>query len=520
MTIPNFNEKKRFETRINNSSTVITINGATRQGFDAYVAHFENEGFAAAENRETESVIFTALKNENRGVFLNYYFAVKTLTVVIEEDTKYFDFNDKGGVTLVSPQITQMSLEIFGMSYAIRLSDGRFIVIDGGREFETDATKLYNCLKRGSVSEKPVVAAWIFTHPHPDHFFCFMTFLDMYSEDVIIEKCMFTFPERDEADRHSTLTNREKRFGYDLPPAVNIRVLHEKLSEHDIPVYSPHTGQQYAIGDAKLEILAGIDDTVHLTKDINDFSLVIRMELGGQIILWGADNLFCETDISSKYGRYLQADILQVPHHGCQSGPVEAQIEGYRLIEPSVCLLPEDNFTTYTTNCTHRAGTKYLLRDANVAEIITGESEKTITLPYIAPKEAMAESKRKYLAGVNACGSTAWIFSGLNTTNVEDFIFTVLNATKLNANVTIELFFEDKARYLPFIRVAASSLSVKTFSIIGDEVDGDAPSLNVNYLKSLGITENADFAVRFISDLPIVVSHKNHLPSYISAYNG
>ena len=515
MNIPDFNEKKRFFTRINNTSEVLTVNDATRQAFDSYVKYFESSGFLVTEERESEKVAFTALRKDDIGVFINYYHAAKTLTAVIEENTKYFDFKDEHRTLgSVSPQITQLSLEIFGMSYAIRLSDGRFIVIDGGRELEPDATKLYECLKRGSVTEKPIVAAWIFTHQHPDHFFCFMTFVEKYSEKVIIEKCMFTFNEGD-----STKTVSENdTFGYNVAPTVNIGILNKKIEKRKIPKFALHTGQQYVIGDATLEILAGIDDTIHLTKDLNDFSLIIRMELGGQVILWGADNLFCKTDISLKYDTYLKADILQIPHHGCQSGSAESQIEGYRLIKPSVCFLPEEDFNTFTANCTHRPGTKFILRDAGVDEIITGETERTITLPYRARKEAKAELERKYLSGLNSCGSTSWIFSGLNTSNEEDLTFTFLNTTKLAATIDIELFFEDKTKAVKFIKATAPQLSTKTISIIGDEIDGDALYINFNSLKSLGIPENADFAVRFNSDIPIVVSHAKHQPSYISRY--
>ena len=86
MIIPSFNEKKRFVTQINKASQVITVNDATRQLFDTYRLHFEGDGFVAVEERESEKVAFVALKKEEYGVFINYYFAVNSLTVVIEKD--------------------------------------------------------------------------------------------------------------------------------------------------------------------------------------------------------------------------------------------------------------------------------------------------------------------------------------------------------------------------------------------------------------------------------------------------
>ena len=63
------------------------------------------------------------------------------------------------GDAVTAPQITQLEQEDYGMSYVIRLSDGRFIVIDGGNNFEPDIDRLMNCLKAGSNSEKPVIAS-------------------------------------------------------------------------------------------------------------------------------------------------------------------------------------------------------------------------------------------------------------------------------------------------------------------------------------------------------------------------
>ena len=520
MKIPDFNEKKRYLTRINKTSQVITVNDTTRQSFDSYIKHFESSGFLALEERESDKVAFTALKKENIGVFINYYYTVNTLTVVMEEDTKYFDFKDEHHTLgAVSPQITQISLEIFGMSYAVRLSDGRFIVIDGGREFEPDATKLYECLKRGSITEKPIIAAWIFTHPHPDHFYCFMTFMEKYSAEVIIEKCMFTFPEHDNTERYPALLDSDKRYSYDTSLYCNIPILHEKLQNNNITVYSPYAGQSYTIGDAKLEILAGIEDTIHLTKIINATSLVIKMDLGGQTILWTGDAIFNRLKFSAKYGTYLKADILQVPHHGCQSGTADAEIEAYRFINPSVCFIPSSGYNIYTSYSPYREAPRFLLRDAGVDEVIAGETERTITLPYTPPQEAKSELERKYLSGLNSNGSVVWIFTGLNTSNKDDFVFTFLNTTYFDANVNVELFFEDKALDVKFIKAIAPRLVIKTISITGEEVDGDALYINFNSLKSLGIPENADFAVRFISDIPIVVSHKSRLPAYTSTYN-
>ena len=65
-------------------------------------------------------------------------------------------------------------------------------------------------------------------------------------------------------------------------------------------------------------------------------------------MLWTNDAAFSHAKLPERYGEYLKADILQIPHHGFQSGSAEAEISGYDLIRPRVCLLPVSDYCAYT----------------------------------------------------------------------------------------------------------------------------------------------------------------------------
>ena len=58
-----------------------------------------------------------------------------------------------------------------GLSVLIRLTDGRFIVIDGGFNRTECADALIKAIKEQSkaYTNKPVIAGWIITHAHGDH---------------------------------------------------------------------------------------------------------------------------------------------------------------------------------------------------------------------------------------------------------------------------------------------------------------------------------------------------------------
>lgn len=510
ISIPAFNEADCKIDRENKNSRVYYFSNAEKSAFDSYCKLLSDAGFSKQEEYKIGDRRFAAYSKDGVGVFLNDFSSLGELCIVVEENCSYFSYSDRSLDQKVAPQITQISLEDFGMSYVIRLSDGRFIVIDGGRQLKPDADKLFECLKNGSPSQDaPVIAAWIMTHPHDDHFHCFMTFMEEYSDKVVIEKFLFNFPEADDLEHYPKL----KVFETEAIP----RML-EWIERTGAPVYTAHTGQRYRIGDADCEILASMDDTIHLSDNINSTSLVIRMELGGQVILWSTDARFRDIKLSDKHGAHLKADILQVPHHSFSGGGPEEQIRAYKLIDAPVCLLPNTDHIAFTWHCvfTNKAS-RYLFADSDTAEIITGDVQRTITLPYTPEPEAKNEIARKYLTGLENNGAVAWVFSELDTACRDDFRFTVLNMTRVPAVIWAEIFFEDPDRRLRYIKIEVEPNLFKRIDVLSDDANHDARYFNSFTLANKGLPENAPFAIRFVSNVPVVITNKNHKESYRSS---
>jgi hypothetical protein len=343
-------------------------------------------------------------------------------------------------------------------------------------------------------------------------------FMARYGDAVTVEKFFFNFPEPDDYAHYPALGNKDKRFE-DNSPTTNIPKMLAAVNASGAAVYTPHTGQRYRIGDAALEILSSMDDTIHCSQNVNASSLVIRMELAGQVILWSADAAYSDTRLAERYGSYLKADILQIPHHGFQSGTAAGEIRGYELIRPQVCLLPVSEYNAFTVFGIYREGTRWLMSKAGVEELITGSRQRTLTLPYTPPAYAKWELEQRYFSGLDNGGSCAWMFCGLHTSCEEDFRFTILNTIHSAANVMIELFFEDSARKIRYIKTQIPAGSLRTVNIVGEDVDSESLYFNWLSLETQGIPEDAPFAVRFLSDVPIVVSHKNHAASYHAAEN-
>ena len=516
--IPAFGENC-IETRTNASARVFVLSNVTDGAFDNYRKLLKESGFTNKEEYTKGSHRFAAFARGTDGVFLNYFENIRELTIVAEDNCAYFDFADTSRNCAVTAEITQIKLEDFGMSYVIRLTDGRFIVIDGGRHFEPDRDRLFNCLTESSGGEKPVIAAWILTHPHSDHYIGFIVFMEAYGDKVEVERYIFNFPEHDDFVHYPKLEKKDRRFE-DVSAFTNIPKMWEQIERSGGKVYMAHTGQRFNIGGASLEILASMDDTIHLSKNINASSLVIRMELCGQVILWATDASFSDAHLPEKFGEYLKSDILQVPHHGLQCGTAEAMMRGYDLIRPKVCLLPISEYNAYTAFSAHKESTKYLMtRVDSIEEFIIGTPQRTITLPYSAPCNARAEHESRYKKGQSRCGANTWVFTELNTARESDFIFTLINMTHQAADITIELYFDDSWRMVRSIKATAAPLVVKKLNIVGEEVNGDFEYFDWLSLKKRGVPENADFAVRFMSDVPIVISHPDHSAVYTAKDN-
>lgn len=517
MKFPFMNRREYWDTDINSNSRVINIHKTSKKEFMETCDFLKNEGFILKEENSRVVHSYKGYSREDVCVFINFFASTEEITIAIEKNCKYFSYSDVKGENIVSPQITQVHLEDFGMSYVIRVSDGRFIIIDGGRDLKPDAERIYDILKKGKNEEKPIIAAWIFTHAHIDHYRCFNEFTKIHLNDVVLEKVMYNFPFPENFLEEMPLHEAEIKdpeYNFENTSECNhMKLMYDNIKLYGAETYMPHTGQTYKIGDAVCEFLSCIDDTYYFAVDENSASLVFRMELGGQIILWTGDALLFDAKLLSKYGSYLKSDILQVPHHGFHSQ--KELIKYYEVINPDVCLIPISDYNGYIAFDIYMEATRYLMQDSSIKEIITGDFNRTLTLPYTAPEYARSEFKRKFEKGRRASGSEVWIYSGLNSSNKDDFVFTVFNATYFNANISIELFFDNSDARITGMSADIPFRAVKEINLRDkNSVEFNKCFFNWESVNKRGIPENTLFAVRFISEYPVVVTHKTHRPSY------
>ena len=264
-----------------------------------------------------------------------------------------------------------------GLCLIFRLSDGRFIVVDGGFNREKDADDLYKLLKDNTPDGMDtVIAAWFITHAHGDHHATFASVFTKYRSKVKVENVIFNPPlggvyssEKNEGTGWSTLVS--------VIPAYRARLIR------------PHVGDRYYIGDAVVDMLYTVDyQYPDVFSYYNTSSIIFSIKLAGQRIMVtgdGANTSF--NKIVDMYGADLKCDIVQVAHHGYGTG-VSANastgvMQGYRYMSPSLVLWPigKSGYNS-VQNAVYNVALKTL---PSVKEIIVAEgSDHTVMLPYTA----------------------------------------------------------------------------------------------------------------------------------------
>lgn len=480
---------KCIYTTINSESAVCTIKNASAEDYASVTHVLIQNGYELKEENSKAFHKFGAYLKAKTGVFVNYFVNINEITVCTERETNYFSYCDEMERPLLSSQITQVHLKDFGMSYVIRLCDGRFIIIDGGWDYSEDAERLYEALRSGFGSGEIVIAAWIFSHMDCDHYRCINAFTELHRRDVTVQKFMFNFPARS-----------KENFAAEEP---HILKAIENMKLYGAEIYRPHTGQRYRIGNALFECLSCPDDTYYFTEDDNAASLVFRMELEGQVVLWTGDAVFSDSALLHKYGNYLKADILQVPHHGFFSGDQEEQKKCYDLIAPEVCFLPLSDYDAYVLIATYIGVSEYLMTELAIKQLITGDETVTITLPYHAPEGAGKAYRDKFEKGRSAAGKTVWIYSGLCALNEDDYVFDVLNTAWAGITVSVDVFFEDANDVIVRKSFSVPQFSIRRINILDIIKENRSPP-----------ALSSSMAIRFLSKTGIVITHKKHIVSY------
>ena len=288
-------------------SALTYVSAQTPADFQKHCADLESQGYKRYFSSSIKGNEYVTYKKD--GKFLHTYFtayAGEIRTIKDNFSTANFSVQAQSYTKVTDTAVVQLIHNYtdgsWGMGYLIVLEDGRFVIIDGSLKGDgTNANRLYNLMKmlNKRADGNIVIAAWILTHDHPDHYSVFQDFAGRYNTKVTLEQVLVN-------------TQGENVGGY-LPTTFASDV---KKFGSSVSVWLPQVGQSFYLANARFEILHTVYSMFpeDVTANINNTSLVFRMTANKQTVLWGADievpasNVICNT-----FGDYLKSDILQMP---------------------------------------------------------------------------------------------------------------------------------------------------------------------------------------------------------------
>ena len=334
---------------------------ADADAYEAYLETLSGAGYAPVQSRTVGKNRFATLADADTVLVVNY----------LDADSSVRVFSSARGDTALPTEnpvdaavrVTESRLSVLALNYAVQnvkvgnnglafvftLEDGSYLIYDGGNEADADALYAYLEANNRRTDGKIVIAAWVLTHSHSDHYGCFHRFASDYGKRVSLES-LITSPvsmyrwkgEADDSYLSENLESDVRRF------SGTRRIV------------TPHMGQCYAVGNAAVEILMTSEDVFPYRLEYgNEGCMVTRVTLEGCSVLMMGD---CENTPSAKlisfYGDALKSDVLQVPHHGNSGGSEKL----YRLVDPHTAIFPTSavSFEKYTAPG-WRDGSNYLL---------------------------------------------------------------------------------------------------------------------------------------------------------------
>ena len=331
----------------------IILRDTTPQEYQAYLQTLTENGYTAYTTHTMADNLFATYTNESYTVTAGYYAYESSVRLLIEPLAPAVGLKEENIYTPVTTsQITMLGAAYTdasnGLSVLIRLTDGRFIIVDGGHSYAGCARTLRDALREQSKEyakrdQDITIAAWIVTHAHGDHHGTLNSNYQLF-QNMKVERVLSNYLSESErlASVSSTAYGANWGATEGRPNATLTAVEALGATYHQV-----HVGQVFYFADLTMEIMFTIESFAPNTCNaLNTTSTVMRMQFGGEggtTYLSTGDATGNGMEIcSDMYGAYLQSDIIQVCHHGYSTwGNDAGMIKAYKTVNAKTLLWPQ-----------------------------------------------------------------------------------------------------------------------------------------------------------------------------------
>ncbi len=327
----------------------IIISDTTVEQYDAYLQKLEADGYTCYTTNTISECKFATYNNSDYTINVGFYDHYDQVRIIIEDLAPAVGLeSDNKYEQVTTPLLTSLGVaqgsSNNGICTVIRLSDGRFIIVDGGFNNSNNANALIDLLRDQAsaytTKDKDItIAAWIFTHAHGDHTGLIAGQYNAFKR-FTVERVLYNFMS--EAERAVAHNAAPKDFGVN-EGTQNVTAI--KASEElGATQHVVHVGQKFFLADAVIEILYTIESYgPRVVNALNTTSLVCKINIAGTTYMCTGDATGHGLEICTKmFGDYMKSDIAQVTHHGYTTwGNDTGVANAYKKMAPYVVMWPQ-----------------------------------------------------------------------------------------------------------------------------------------------------------------------------------
>lgn len=364
--------------------------------YEAYLSKMEKSGFELYTTHQMGKNHFATFHSRKFTLTVGYYDYNSMVRILIEPLAPKVGLPmDNVYTPITTSQITMLGAAYEskgssvgnGLSVLIRLTDGRFVIVDGGHSYAACARELRDALREQSAayakSDKDItIAAWIITHAHGDHHGVLNTNYQLF-RTMKVERLLVNYLS--ETERHAALHSKEFGANWGSTEGKGDTTL-AAAKALGATVHQVHVGQVFYLADLTMEVLYTIESFApNICNALNTTSTVMRMQFGGE----GGTTYLSTGDATGNgmeicadmYGDYLRSDIVQVCHHGYSTwGNDAGMIKAYKTVNAPTALWPQ-GYNAYLSSRTKEYNHVLFTVPAFREVLVSGSVGDQIILP-------------------------------------------------------------------------------------------------------------------------------------------